>query len=1018
MRGGRSPEHGAAEREPTREIQISPKTLVLIVGLPGSGKSTFAAEQFPIDAVVGTDRLRQELSNNPSNQLVSNRAFLLAERLVRERLSRGKLTVVDAMNLTETSRAQFLNVAEKEGAEIEVFVMSTSAEESVARDQSRKRKVGANEIKMRRSQLSLAQRTLEKDKRVRNVHVIRPDERLSVGLPPAESAEREADRSLRHEADVAAAVIAAAETGFVRREAKEHQTETLRVEAGSVLYYQPVAERDPFLEQNFFPHQVVDARRLASRLGTRMDDPAVADVMGSIVRQRASLNLTTVVAAPRGFDGVSPVRARVAEQEQASKVPIPSQEITFLSEDEARRARVELVRDAPDDVPLLLVGDVQGCYRSMRELASRVRQENLSRADGAQERKIVFVGDMADRGPYDAEAVIYIAALVRAGRAVLVKGNHDENLLRVLKGEQDGGSAETQSTAAELRRRLKPASIRRIVDMLERAPLVAQWKNLVVAHASLPRVPRAGAALTSQEENVITHGARSGRFVGGRADVYKLSETVAHDPELLVVGGHTHEEEPVLDLVSGTAILDAGVELKGKLAALYYPEMQLASAEEPEVMRMYEALRRRELPSGADLLAFIEFARQQSLIEVKRGEGEYDGLMIASYSGVTEMGNLWEGYPVLRHFRGLIVDREGRIVARPFEKTHKAGDEIPLEKLGFVPEKIFEKANGSLGVVYFWNGSWRVATKFSFENSGYTKPALDMLSRMNVAALDRTKTHLFEIILPDDSHIVDYGGKRELILLNSIDTATGAMDEWKTVEATARELGAVTTPDMTHVFPGMTVAQIYEFAQGEGNLTNIEGMMALYRDEEGKQVLVKIKTREYDDKKFVRDRLDWETILEAVDPTTMDIAPEAREKLLLYNADNVFAKAALERRIEWIQVEYRRITAEMQAFLFGPYSEARVAYEGFLGTGKTPKDATDLALRAAVPGLIALLKERFGPDGKQRMGVMMGFLRAFLSGREQPAEALAKHALTQVRDRVEAETRRQGKNSFWVIPET
>ena len=193
--------------------------------------------------------------------------------------------------------------------------------------------------------------------------------------------------------------------------------------------------------------------------------------------------------------------------------------------------------------------------------------------------------------------------------------------------------------------------------------------------------------------------------------------------------------------------------------------------------------------------------------------------------------------------------------------------------------------------------------------------------------------------------------------------------------------------------------------------------MALYRDAEGKQTLVKVKTREYDDKKFVRDRLDWETIFDAIDPAAMDIAPEAREKLLLYNADNLFAKAALDQRMEWVRAEYRRVVGETREFLFGPYTAAQEKYDGFVLAGKSPKEATDLALRATVPVLIRLLEERLGAEGKAQMGLMMGFLRTFLSGREQPDEAIAKHAILRMRGSIETETKKRGKNGFWIIPE-
>lgn len=1000
------------ESEPTREIRIEPKTLVLLVGLPGSGKSTFAAEHFSQDAIISTDRIRGEFTNNERNQVVSKQAFGFAERLVKERLARGRVAVVDALNLTEETRERFIQLAVKEGARIQAVVMATSVEESIARDATRARTAGATQIRNRRSQVLIAQRTLETDNRIAWVHSVGPRDKVHLELPAEEMAERKVDAEFRQEAQVAETAIAALESGLVP-EQREGEPRRISVEAGTTLFY--TRERgDAFLARNFLPHQLVDVERVAARLGAELSEEAVADVASLILRQRASLNLTSVLVLPAGAEYLAaPLKAKLQESAQKQERSFPVTDL-FVSPEDQQIATIQIERDAPDDIPLLLVGDVQGCYKSMRELAGRVRRENLEKEEGVAERKIVFVGDMADRGPYDAEAVIYITALVRSGRAILVKGNHDENLLKILKGDPKGGSRETQSTAAELRKRLSEKSIGRIIDMLEKAPVVAQWKNLVVAHASLPRIPRANETLGGNEEFMITHGARSGRFVAGRNEVYKLPETVAHDPGVLVVGGHTHEHEPVVDLATGAAVLDAGVELQGRLWGMYYPEMQLVSAEEPEVLKMHEYLLQRDLPKGKDLLTFIEFARQQSLVETKYGDGEYEGLMIASYSGVTELGNMWEPYPVLRHFRGLIVDREGNIVARPFEKTHKAGDEIPLDRLEVKPKKVFEKANGSLGVVYHWKGKWRVATKFSFENTGYTKPADAMLARMNLSALDPKKTHLFEIILPGDAHIVDYGGEEKLVLLNSIDTETAAMDSWQTVEETARRLGATTAEDMTAHFPDMTVAEIYRFAQEEGNVRNVEGLMALYEDADGRDVLVKVKTREYDDKKFVRDRMDWDKIFDAVDIKTMTLTREAMDRLLSYNIDNTFARAALEVRAQWMRDQYEQTVAEVRRFMLGPTSDAEQLVLQFEAAGMDRKAAVGKALQQSVPNIIRLLES--SGLGREKMSTMMGFLRSFLSDSGVPEEALAAHALEQMKKKIESETKKRGQNAFWIIP--
>ena len=82
------------------------------------------------------------------------------------------------------------------------------------------------------------------------------------------------------------------------------------------------------------------------------------------------------------------------------------------------------------------------------------------------------------------------------------------------------------------------------------------------------------------------------------------------------------------------------------------------------------------MPGGEDLLNLVKYADELGMIETKQGQGEYAGLTIINYSRTTDASGLWEKLPTLRHFRGLIIDSSGNVVARPFEKTHKAGVEI------------------------------------------------------------------------------------------------------------------------------------------------------------------------------------------------------------------------------------------------------------------------------------------------------------------------------------------------------
>lgn len=1017
-------EHGppSAEAGP-REITIPRHTLVFMSGLPGSGKSTFARKHFPSEAIVSTDSMRREMTNNPGNELVSGRVFELACRVVTERLKRGEMVVIDAQNLTAGDRAQFTKIAEKNGAEAKAIFMDVSPDEAIEHDRGRVKATGGEYIARRKARYEDARRTLAHDPSLNEVVMLTGKESLSanVHLPPEYEESLEAERELSEEGAKSELMISAIRAGVIAgKESKEDMRESLEIPAGAVLFAEGVEDERlrEFLKNNFVDYQIIDASDVARRLHADMSEDAVRDVMKFLLKERVRNNVTTVVTYPSGFLHTGAFASVLAEEGTKVGAAIPRRDM--LSGDVEKYARVSVVRDAPPDVPLFLVGDVQGCYTAMRELAGRVRHENLLREEGPEEdeaairRKIVFVGDMADRGPYDAETVIYITALVRSGRAMLIRGNHDENLLKALKGELER-HRETKSTAEELKRRLSPRSIQKIIEVIESAPAYVEWEHLAVAHAALPRMPRSGQKFDKKDEGILIHGPKSGAFTGTRAEVHKMRNATAHDPEVLVVGGHTHEEKPLVDESSGSIVLDGGAEMRGKLWGMYYPELELASAQEPSVVKLYEQLQSGELPEGKELLLFIEWARQIGLIEAKHGSGDREGLIVLNYSGETEVRNLWERYPTLRHFRGLIVDIEGNIVARPFKKTHKAGIEVPLDELNVVPEKVFEKVNGSMGIVYHWRGKWRAATKFSLENEGYTKPAEEMLRARNQGALDPSKTYLFEIILPTDQHIVDYKGARDLVLLNTITTETGEESPWEEVARDAQGLGVRTAEDMTERFKGKTIAQIYAHAQAEGNLTNLEGLMAVYRDMDGDKVTVKVKTKEYDEKKFVRDHMDWEDIFKDLDPKTMRLVPGTEAELLGYRVDDAFARAALETRLGWIKGEHEKTIAEVTLLIAEPLQHAREIYQEEL-----LKDGDEkLALRRTMARASKEVDDVFSRSGhavEKGKNPIKGFLRNMLAGEMKDDAQLGAFAIARMRKKIEAMKKERGNAAFWLVP--
>ena len=94
-------------------IEIPEMALVSLVGVSGSGKSTFASKHFLPTEVISSDYCRAVVSDEEMNQAASDDAFDLLHYIARKRLKRGRLTVVDATNLHEGGRRELIQIAKE-----------------------------------------------------------------------------------------------------------------------------------------------------------------------------------------------------------------------------------------------------------------------------------------------------------------------------------------------------------------------------------------------------------------------------------------------------------------------------------------------------------------------------------------------------------------------------------------------------------------------------------------------------------------------------------------------------------------------------------------------------------------------------------------------------------------------------------------------------------------------------------------------------------------------------------------
>ena len=92
-------------------VRIPDPSLVALVGAAGSGKSTFAARHFAPDEILSSDAFRAAISGDAADQSASPAAFKALHAALDRRLRDGRLTVVDATNLTARARRALVSRA-------------------------------------------------------------------------------------------------------------------------------------------------------------------------------------------------------------------------------------------------------------------------------------------------------------------------------------------------------------------------------------------------------------------------------------------------------------------------------------------------------------------------------------------------------------------------------------------------------------------------------------------------------------------------------------------------------------------------------------------------------------------------------------------------------------------------------------------------------------------------------------------------------------------------------------------
>jgi protein phosphatase len=263
--------------------------------------------------------------------------------------------------------------------------------------------------------------------------------------------------------------------------------------------------------------------------------------------------------------------------------------------DVAELESIEIVREPmttrrlDEHGPFDIIGDIHGCWQELQDLLTQLgwNAEDGTHPEG---RKLVFLGDLVDRGPSSVPVLKFAMDLVKQNRAIWVPGNHDIKLSRALAGKEVSQKHGLAATMEELAKET-PEFRKEVEEFIKALPshAVLDDGKLCVAHAGMR------AEMMGRGSGVVREFALYGE-TSGEIDEFGLPVRYEWSRDYrgtaMVVYGHTPVPTP--EWLNRTIDIDTGCCFGGRLTALRYPERELIAV--PALKTYYESARPLNLP--------------------------------------------------------------------------------------------------------------------------------------------------------------------------------------------------------------------------------------------------------------------------------------------------------------------------------------------------------------------------------------------------------------------------------------
>jgi len=216
-------------------------------------------------------------------------------------------------------------------------------------------------------------------------------------------------------------------------------------------------------------------------------------------------------------------------------------------------------------------------------------------------------------------------------------------------------------------------------------------------------------------------------------------------------------------------------------------------------------------------------------------------LVLYGYTDHCTFDRHWNKFTL--NARGTVYELEtGKVVAKAFPKFFNFSELKPRLQKTFASKtdfETYEKVDGSLGILFYYDGEWRINTRGSFSSDQALYAKEHIMPKYDFKLIPGNVTLLAEIIYPENKIIVDYGDQKKLVLLGGYASDTGE-------ELSYEDLTRYSTLSGIELIKKLQFNNIDELIKSQESMpATEEGFVVAFPQRNGGMYRIKFKSLEY-----------------------------------------------------------------------------------------------------------------------------------------------------------------------------